>query len=42
MGEDKGMKGQKKTIVKDMGFKVAKENEKIIEVLKEKKAENKL
>ncbi|MGA5691643.1 GNAT family N-acetyltransferase [Cytobacillus pseudoceanisediminis] len=40
-GDKKGIKGQKKTFVKDMGFKVAKENEKIIEVLKEKKAENK-
>ncbi|WP_436372253.1 hypothetical protein [Cytobacillus sp. BC1816] len=36
-----GIKDQKKTFVKDMGFKVAKENEKIIEVLKEKKVENK-
>ncbi|WP_279401028.1 MULTISPECIES: hypothetical protein [Bacillaceae] len=41
MGDDKGIKGQKKTFGKDMGFKVAKENEKIIEVLKEKRAENK-
>lgn len=41
MGEDKNLKPRKKTVVKDMGFKVAKENEKIIEVLKEKEAENK-
>ncbi|MDM5226008.1 hypothetical protein QUF73_07265 [Cytobacillus sp. NJ13] len=40
MGEDKNLKPRKKTVVKDMGFKVAKENEKVIEVLKEKGAEN--